>query len=131
MASFTQAQMAQINQVLDQRYQSLLEEVRDELGRAGDQTYMELFGRVTDVGDQSVADALVDMNAAIVDRQIQEIRDIEETRKRMKEASFGVCSDCGGDIEFNRVLAYPTAKRCVRCQQQHEKTYAGEGRPTL
>jgi RNA polymerase-binding transcription factor DksA len=131
MANFTQQQMAQINQALDQRYQSLLEEVRDELERAGEQTYVELFGRVTDVGDQSVADALVDMNAAIVDRQIQEIRDIEETRKRMKTAGFGVCSDCGGDIEFNRVLAYPTAKRCVRCQRQHEKVFAGEGRPTL
>lgn len=131
MADFTQQQLAQIRQALDERYQALLDEVRDELGRAGDQTYTELFGRVTDLGDQSVADALVDMNAAIVDRQIQEIRDIEAARKRLKAADFGACADCGRDIEFNRLLAYPTARRCLRCQQRHERVFAGAGRPTL
>lgn len=131
MASLTQEQKTRIAQALDARYQKLIEEIRDELERSGDQSYIELAGRVADVGDASVADALADMNAAIVDRQIHETRDIEAARKRIADKDFGECTDCGADIGFERLMAYPTATRCVVCQQQHEKTYAGEGRPSL
>jgi len=36
----------------------LLEEIRDELARSGDQHYIDLAGAVTDLGDDSVADML-------------------------------------------------------------------------
>lgn len=132
MANLTQKQTAQLDQALSDRYQKLIEEVRDELENAGQQQYVELIGRVpADIGDESVADALADFNAAMVDRQIHEIRDIEAARKRLKGGSYGACMDCGDDIAFERLMAYPTAKRCVRCQQQREKTYASEGRPSM
>jgi DnaK suppressor protein len=38
-----------------------------------------------------------------------------------------VCVDCGDGIAFNRLQAYPTAKRCIVCQEKREKQYAREG----
>ena len=132
MTNLTPQQETRIEQVLNERYHKLIEEVRDELENAGQQQYVELLGRVpADIGDESVADALADFNAALVDRQIHEIRDIEATRKRLKEGAFGSCIDCDEEIVFERLMAYPTAKRCVRCQQQRERTFVGEGRHTL
>ena len=32
---------------------------------------------------------------------------------------------------FKRLQAYPTAKRCIECQEKREREYAQEGRPTL
>jgi len=110
----------------------LLEEVRDELEKTQSQQYVELIDRVpADIGDQSVADALADLNLAIVDRHIQELRDIDAARARVKDASFGVCAACGDEIAFERLSAYPTAKRCLRCQQQRERVYAHEATPKL
>lgn len=132
MATFTKDQQSKIEHALEARYQSLIEEVRDELENAEQQQYAEIIGRdPADVGDESVADALTDLNAAMVDRQIHEIRDIEATRKRMKGEAFGICMDCGEPIAFERLLVSPTAQRCIRCQQQHDKTYAVEGTPSL
>ena len=132
MKNFTPQQLTRIEQVLNERYSKLIEEVRDELENAGQQQYVELLGRVpADIGDASVADALADFNAAVVDRQIHEIRDIQAARLRLKDGSFGICADCGEEVAFERLMAYPTAKRCVRCQQQREKTFAGEGRHSL
>lgn len=132
MATFTKDQQSKIEQALEARYQSLIEEVRDELENAGQHQYAEIIGRdPADIGDESVADALTDLNAAMVDRQIHEIRDIEATRKRMKGDAFGICLDCGEPIAFERLMAYPAAKRCIRCQQQHDKTYVVEGTPSL
>jgi DnaK suppressor protein len=131
MADLTEDQLAQIKAVLQRRYLELREEIRDELERSGNAHYADLAGSVADPGDDSVADMLVDVDAALVDRQVREIREVEATLKRLAELDFGDCIDCGGEIGFERLLAYPTARRCVRCQSLHEKTYSHEPNPTL
>ena len=71
---------------------------------------MELIDRVpADIGDQSVADSLADLNLALIDRHIQEVRDIEAARTRVKSGKFGVCIDCGEEVGFNVFL--PTQPR--------------------
>ena len=131
MAKLTDEQLSQLKTKLQQRYLELREEVRDELERSGDERYVDLAGSVADIGDDSVADMLLDINAAIVDRQVNEMREVEATLKRLAELNFGDCIDCGGEIGFDRLMAYTTAQRCVRCQSLHEKTYSHEPNPSL
>ena len=131
MANLSEDQLAKLKRTLQQRYLELQEDVRSELERSGDQRYIDLAGKVGDVGDDSVADMLVDIDTAIVDRQVQEMREIETSLKRLAALDFGVCTDCGGDIGFGRLLAYPTAQRCTPCQSRHEKTFHHESNPTL
>lgn len=130
--ALTPTQLARLDAELASRYEALLEEVRDELETSENQQYVELIGRTpADTGDESVGDMLADLNLGMIDRDIQEIRDIEAARARRKDGSFGTCIDCRADIDFERLLAYPTAKRCFSCQQQREKTYAHAGTPKL
>jgi RNA polymerase-binding transcription factor len=125
-------QLLQLKAKLENRFQSLLEEVRGELEHSENQQYVELLGRApADIGDESVADALADLELRIIDRHIQEIRDIEAAKARIKDGSFGTCIVCRQDIGFERLLAYPTAKRCWSCQQQRERGYAHEPTPKL
>ncbi len=130
--ALSKAQLAELAGQLDRRRDALLEEVRDELEHSENQQYIELIGRVPpDIGDQSVGDALADLNLAIIDRHVQELRDIDAAKLRIKAGAYGVCIDCGEHIGVERLRAYPTAKRCRPCQQQREKTYAHEGTPSL
>ncbi|SCY29591.1 TraR/DksA family transcriptional regulator [Nitrosospira sp. Nsp13] len=131
MAKLTEDQLTQLKISLQQRYLDLREEVRGELERSGEQRYIDLAGSVRDAGDGSVADLLLDINTAMVDRQVHEMREVEAALKRLAELNFGDCIDCGGEIGFDRLMAYPTAQRCVQCQEVHEKTYAHEETPTL
>ncbi|MEO7558640.1 MAG: TraR/DksA family transcriptional regulator, partial [Nitrosospira sp.] len=126
MAKLAEDQLAQLKISLQQRYLDLREEVRGELERSGEQRYIDLAGSVRDAGDGSVADMLLDINTAMVDRQVHEMREVEASLKRLAELDFGDCIDCGGEIGFDRLMAYPTAQRCVQCQEVHEKTYAHE-----
>ncbi len=130
--ALTQTQRSKLERKLDRQYKALLEEVRDALEKSENQQYVELIDRApADSADQATGDALADLNLAIIDRHVGEIRDIDATRARVADGSFGICIDCRGDIGFERLLAYPTAKRCYACQRQHEKTYAHDGNPTL
>ncbi len=132
MAALTESQLEQLNKKLKEDYQALLREVRDELANTGDQHRIDLLNSEPgDTGDESMANALADFNVAILDRHVNELRDIEAAFQRIRKGEYGVCVDCGDDIAFTRLQAYPTAKRCIVCQEKREKQYAQEGHPKM
>ena len=132
MAALDQSQIDQLVEKLKTDYQKLLREVRDELENSGEQHRIDLLNNEPgDTGDESIANALSDFNVAILDRHIQGMRDIEAALQRIKEGEYGVCIDCGDDIDFARLQAYPTAKRCIVCQEKREREYAQEGHPKM
>lgn len=122
MSDLSQTPQSQLVQMLNQRYQSLLGEVRDELEHAGQQ-YIEIVGNVPgERDDAAVGDTSADLNGVMIDRQIHELGDIEAARQRIQDKIFGICVGCGNSIAYEQLLAYPAAKRCLACQQQHEKS---------
>jgi DnaK suppressor protein len=131
MAGLNKQQIKGFARTLDDRHRQLRQEIRETLERSGEQSYVELAGRVRDEGDDSVARLFADMNAAMVDRDVQEIREIEAARQRIANGDYGICEECGNEIAVERLQVYPTAKRCITCQQQYEKTHASESTPSL
>lgn len=132
MATLTPSQLDQLTRKLKENYQALLREVREELDNSGNQHRIDLLNNEPgDTGDESLANALADFNLTILDRHIDGMRDIEAALQRVKNGEYGVCIDCGDDVGFGRLQAYPTAKRCIVCQEQREKHYAQEGRPKM
>lgn len=127
----TTTQLQGIKKDLDDRLAKLREEVRLELLDSGEQPYIELAGRVHDIGEASVADLLVDLQFDEIERHLREIRDIDEAYARMASGNFGACIDCTTPIDVDRLKAYPSAKRCHRCQANHERVYAGNSRSSM
>jgi DnaK suppressor protein len=125
------AQLAGFRRTLREHLASRREEVRQTLLRSDDEQYHELAGGVHDLADQSLADVLVDVNLAEVDRQIDGIRAIEAALLRIAKGGYGVCSDCGGEIGLDRLHAEPASHRCTECQALHERTYVQLDHPKL
>ncbi|MBN8781112.1 MULTISPECIES: TraR/DksA C4-type zinc finger protein [unclassified Thiobacillus] len=132
MSVLSPTQLDQLARKLKEDYQALVREVREELENSGNQHRIDLLNREPgDSGDESLANALADFNLALLDRHIDGMRDIEAALQRIRNGEYGVCIDCGDAVTFPRLMAYPTAKRCIVCQEQREKLYAQEGRPKM
>ena len=127
----TNNQIHDFKNKLDDRFFELSEEIRLELIESDDQHYIDLAGQVHDRGEASVADLLVDLQLASVDRHILEIRDIDAALMRIAAGNYGVCIDCEVTIAVDHLKAYPTAKRCQPCQTGYENLHAGGGTPSL
>ena len=127
----TEKQIVGCKRKLDDRFYELREEIRLELLESDNQTYIDLAGRVHDLGEASVADLLVDLQLADIDRHIQEIREIDAAMMRIATDNYGICTDCRSFIGIDRLQAYPTAQRCQPCQAEYERLYAGPGRASL
>ncbi len=131
MPALTVEQKHQIAAALVARRAQLTEEIRAELERSGHEHFADLAGEVTDAGDASVADMLIDHDIAIVRRQVEELTQVEAAQKRIAGADYGECEECGAEIGLPRLLAVPHAIRCIGCQGQHEKMFAHESTPKL
>jgi DnaK suppressor protein len=132
MTAVNPSQLDQLVAKLNEDYRALLREVRGELEKSGDQHRIDLLNHEPgDSGDESLANALSDFNLTTLDRHIDAVRDIEAAFQRIKNGEYGVCIDCGDDIPFNRLQAYPTAKRCIVCQEKREREYAQGGHPKM
>ena len=131
MKHLTEQQIEELALRMSARTSFLAARVREELAASDTQHYRDLAGAVTDTADEALASALVDVDTEIIDRHVIELRDIEAARERMKRETFGICIDCGDAVAYERLAVYPTAKRCVPCQQRREHLYAHPGRPAL
>lgn len=116
---------------LNDRFMALRREISAELLRSDEEQYGDLAGRVHDTGEVALADLLVDIELASIDRHVQEIRDIDAALIRIAEGGYGKCCDCQEPIVIERLVAYPTARRCIICQEAHDRTFAHGGQPTL
>jgi RNA polymerase-binding transcription factor DksA len=131
MQTLTTEQLAELAERIRARKALLLEEIRRALERSGNERYADLVGAAGDAGDASVATLLRDVAQAEVTRDVLEVRDIVAAEGRIAAGRYGVCVDCAAVIGYPRLAAYPTAKRCLRCQETREKGGHYGPRPTL
>ena len=113
----------QLARAIEERREALLAEIRREVARNRDEPFAAVAGATPDSGDEALADLIADLDQAEVTRDVGELRGLEAARKRIEDGSYGVCTDCGTDIPFERLRAELGAERCVDCQARHERTY--------
>ena len=71
------------------------------------------------IGRLSRMDSIIDkeMSVANLERQKLRLNQLEEALKNLENEDFGVCIDCGEDIEFKRLQSNPTVKKCFECMK--------------
>lgn len=120
----TQHELNGFRGILERRFLDVRERIRQMLLQSDEQSHVELAGRVPDLENSALADLLVDVSLADIDRRVEEIRDIDAALLRIAQGGYGICVDCEDDIDARRLRAYPTAKRCRPCQALHEQRHA-------
>ena len=75
---------------------------------------------------KDVADAASDeLDKAFVmrirDRELKLIKKIDEALARIEKGTYGICEECGCDIEEKRLKARPVATLCIACKEEQEE----------
>lgn len=104
------------------RFEELRADIARELRKFDNEQYGEVAGAVADSGDKSVADLLVDVDLAEVNRDVAELREVEAALLRIAEGGYGTCVDCGATIARARLEYTPSASRCIPCQERFENS---------
>jgi RNA polymerase-binding protein DksA len=119
--SLTQRQNAALERSLDRIEEGVREKIHQTMPTAAGEQYTDQVGTVQDFGDEAQASTEQDFNHVLHERYLRELQEIEAVRRRLSAGEADRCSDCGEEIGYERLLAYPFATRCVDCQALHEK----------
>lgn len=81
-----------------------------------------LQGEPHDMEDEAVRTAERDDVNVQSERAAGLARQIDAALERIDGGTFGICPDCGREIELERVRAVPWAERCADDAAAHEET---------
>jgi RNA polymerase-binding transcription factor len=129
--ALTPQQSEELKTIVEQRRAALARELGQDFDRMRTDGLDQVVGAVPDPGDESVQSMIQDLDQAEASRDLAELRTLDAARARLDEGSYGICSNCGQDIGFERLRANPGAERCIRCQTHFEKTHGTPLRTTL
>ena len=71
----------------------------------------------TAVGRLSRMDALPNQSHSkgLREREIVQLSQIRDALARLDAGSYGVCTECGGVVPFERLFVFPEAPECAAC----------------
>ena len=113
----TPTQLTDLNELLRQRHRELSQLVESELHADGTQ---EISVTTTSDAGWVSADVNADVLIARAERDANELAEITSALDRVRLGGYSFCAACSKDIGYTRLLAHPTARRCLPCQQAVE-----------
>jgi len=60
-----------------------------------------------------------------------ELENVQLARQRLEEGLYGICVDCGKEIQPERLEAVPEAIRCIEDQRRYEGELRARGGPPM
>ena len=72
--------------------------------------------------DLSLEDQERAMNLKLIGRHLFMLKKIDGALFKIKNGTFGVCEECDGNIEINRLRARPVATQCIACKEEGERS---------
>ncbi|OHB72346.1 MAG: hypothetical protein A2W23_05550 [Planctomycetes bacterium RBG_16_43_13] len=120
----SKAEMSEFRKLLEKRNKvlsgdaSTLEEKalkRNIQDSSGDLSSMPMH--MADLGTDNFEQELT---LGIVENEQDEIREINEALRRIKDGKFGLCESCSKPITKIRLRAVPYARLCIGCKKKEE-----------
>ena len=122
MSQLTADQLVMLDKLLDARERLLASVVDEHVAGLRASSVPETPTLAGDIADLAEIELVRDRQHAAVDHDLRALNDVATARARVAAGSVGSCIDCGDAIGFDRLLAHPTASRCVSCQDLYEQT---------
>jgi len=125
MPGLEQKQIDHLSATMDARWTREFREIRSLFSAMDEERQRVALGESLDeASDETLLARLSTVDDPLIRQNLQDVRDIIGARQRIAAGTYGECIDCDTDIAYQRLVAYPTAKRCIECQRDREQRNA-------
>jgi DnaK suppressor protein len=121
MKGFGDRRLRPLIRYLEQRERELRRMIEEERKSIESEVYEEFAEHSGDEADRAFARIQATVEGGVIAHHLGELQDLASARDRIENGTFGICTDCGEWIDYQRLKANPTAKRCAECQSRRER----------
>ncbi|MCL4474735.1 MAG: TraR/DksA C4-type zinc finger protein [Nitrospirae bacterium] len=101
--------------------EEIVREAKNEIAKYIKGEASHVVETALDDGDWSVIDLSADINIRRLETHRERLLGIDEALMKLREGTYGVCEECGGEITPERLKVMPFAIYCRDCQEKREQ----------
>jgi RNA polymerase-binding transcription factor DksA len=120
----TTSQLPKLKTLLLKRKQEIFKQTAHlQLGREVGE------GREIEMIDAAQKEDMMRLADHLIERGIEEIKEINMALERMANGTYGICEICGKRIQSKRLKALPAARLCRKCAREFEQVQSIQQHP--
>lgn len=120
MAGKNPSRYGKLKEILLTRKRKMWAELREEyFGKLGKE-HSAQFDNPQDLEDLSLIDLIEDTGLAVAHIRRGELTEMDEALDRLEDGVYGLCAECGREIDEERLKVKPFAVFCVSCKKKKE-----------
>src|SRR5713101_588985 len=106
--------------ILEERRREIMNEVQGRMRDVRAEGAGSAVQGVLDAAESSELDIQDEIEFALIQMKAETLNKIDEALRRLEEATYGYCFECGEEISERRLRALPFAVRCKDCEEAKE-----------
>ena len=110
----------ELKRILEERRREIMSEVQGKMRDVRSEGANNPTQGVLDAAESSESDIQDEIEFALIQMKAETLNKIDEALRRLEEATYGYCFECGEEISERRLRALPFAVRCKDCEEARE-----------
>lgn len=110
-----------LKKILLKKRNEVVEGLEIQMGRRLARETGQKIDSAMDSGDMSAQDVDQGIDYSLLEMKYAQYKDIADAFRKLQNNTFGLCEECGEEIDIKRLQVNPLARYCVACKTKKEE----------
>ncbi len=110
-----------LKKILLKKRNEVVDGLETQMGRRLTRDMGQKIDSAMDSADQSALDVDQGIDYSLLEMKYEQYKDIADAFRKLQNKSFGLCEECGEEIDIKRLEVNPLARYCISCKTKKEE----------
>ncbi len=117
----TQKRHELLKKLLLKKRNEVVEGLEAQMGRKLTREAGQKIDSAMDSADQSAQDMDQGIDYSLLEMKYEQYKDIADAFRKLQNNTYGLCEECGEEIDIKRMEVNPLARYCIACKMKKEE----------
>ena len=110
-----------LKKILLKKRNEVVEGLEAQMGRRLTREAGQKIDSAMDSADMSSQDTDQGIDSSLLEMKYEQYKDIADAFRKLQNKTFGLCEECGEEIDIKRLQVNPLARYCIACKMKKEE----------
>jgi DnaK suppressor protein len=110
-----------LKKILLKKRNEVVEGLEAQMGRRLTREAGQKIDSAMDSADMSSQDMDQGIDSSLLEMKYEQYKDIADAFRKLQNKTFGLCEECGEEIDIKRLQVNPLARYCIACKTKKEE----------
>jgi DnaK suppressor protein len=121
ISAATQKRHDLLKKILLKKRNEVVEGLEAQMGRRLTRETGQKIDSAMDSADMSSQDMDQGIDSSLLEMKYEQYKDIADAFRKLQNKTFGLCEECGDEIDIKRLQVNPLARYCISCKTKKEE----------